>query len=81
MQQRGISEQALNLLLRYGRSAYHQPRRTLVYMDHGSRRAALRDCGRAAGPLIDRVLRFYAVVGSDGVLVSVCPRYKRMQHK
>jgi Domain of unknown function (DUF4258) len=25
MQQRGISEQALNLLLRYGRSAHHQP--------------------------------------------------------
>lgn len=81
MQQRGISEQALNLLLRYGRTAYHQPRRTLVYMDHGARRAALRDCGRAAGPLIDRVLRFYAVVGADGVLVSVCPRNKRMWHK
>lgn len=50
-------------------------------MDHGARRAALRDCGRAAGPLIDWVIRFYAVVGTDGVLVSVCLRNKRMWHK
>ncbi len=81
MQQRGISDAALDLLLRYGRTTYHQSRRMLVYMDHGARRAALRDCGRAAGPLIDRVLRFCAVVSTGGLVITVCPRGSRVRRK
>ena len=81
MQQRGVSAEGLDLLLRFGRSAHSQSRRELVYLDHAARRAALRECGRAAGPLIDRLAGMCVVVGTDGVIVTVRPRGRRIQHK
>lgn len=81
MQQRGVSAEGLDLLLRFGRSAHSQSRRELVYLDHAARRAALRECGRAVGSLIDRLAGMCVVVGKDGVIVTVRPRGRRVQHK
>lgn len=77
MQQRGVSEAALDLLLRYGRTSHVQGGCYRVYMDGRARRNAIRECGRAAGPVIDRICGLFAVVGGNGVVVTVCHRRRR----
>jgi hypothetical protein len=79
MQQRGISDDALDLLMRYGRTAHDHHGHVLLHMDRRARRAALRACGRAAGPMVDRVLGLYAVLGTDGVVITVGHRYRRIR--
>lgn len=78
MQQRGIRPEVLDVLLSYGRHSHVQRGRTIVYMDGRARRKAIRECGREAGPLIDRLGRIVAVVGDDGVVVTVCYRDRRI---
>lgn len=78
MQQRGVSDATLDLLLRYGRTARAGSGCQVVFMDGQARRRAIRDCGRAAGPAIDRVRSVYAVLGEDGVVVTVGHRLRRL---
>jgi hypothetical protein len=79
MQQRGIDDRALELLLRFGRERHVQVGRCMVSLDRRARRAALRECGRAAGAMIDRVAGIYAVVGLNGVVVTVGTRYRAIK--
>lgn len=79
MQQRGISDEALDLLMQYGRSAHNHQGQVLVYMDRQLRKAALRACGREAGKAIDRVKGLYAVVGNNGLVITVGHRYRRIR--
>lgn len=78
MQQRGVSDRALDLLLTYGRTNHAQDGCYHVYMDGRARRSAIRECGRAAGPAIDRIRGLLAVVGGNGVVVTVCHRRRRI---
>jgi hypothetical protein len=67
MQQRGIRAQALETLLDYGRVAHVEGGRDIVYFDKKAR----------AG--LDRaVTRTYAILASDGTVVTVGHRFRRI---
>jgi hypothetical protein len=78
MQQRGISDEALDLLMSYGRPAHDHHGHVVLHLDRRAQRAVLREHGRAAGKVIERMRRIYAVVGKDGVVITVGHRYRRM---
>lgn len=78
MQQRGISEDTLELLMSYGRIAHDHRGNLMVHMDRRARRAALRGCGRDAAQLIDRLRGLFAVVDPHGVVITVGHRYRRI---
>lgn len=52
MQQRGINDAALDLLMTYGQ-AQHRRGQVVMHMDGRARRAILRDQGRDAGKVVD----------------------------
>jgi hypothetical protein len=55
MQQRGISDGALDLLMYYGRPAHDHQGHVLLHLDRRAQRAVLREHGRKAGKVIERV--------------------------
>lgn len=79
MQQRGISDAALDLLMAYGRAQHDRRGQVVIHMDGRARRAVLRDHGRDAGKVVDRVRGLYAVLGAGGVVVTVGHLYRRIQ--
>jgi len=78
MQQRGIRPEALEALLDYGRVRYlHQGGREILFFDKKSRARLARtnpDGARAA----ERLTRTYAIVGSNGVVITVGHHYRRV---
>jgi hypothetical protein len=69
MQQRGISAEALEALLEFGCERHiHVDGREIVFFDKQARRRA----GKAA-------VCTYAIVGSDGTVITVGHRYKRVR--
>lgn len=78
MQQRGIRPQALEALLDFGRARYlHQRGREIVFFDRKARvRLARADPGVARGA--ERLTRTYAIVGSNGVVITIGHRYRRI---
>lgn len=76
MQQRGIDSEKLDLLLAYGRASHDHHGHVLIHMDRRALKAALKARGERAGPMLDRVRGIYAVVGKDGVIVTVGHRYR-----
>lgn len=78
MQQRGITRPALQSLLDYGSQAHDHRGATIVYFDKRSRSRLLRDSGRAAYRVMEKQLNAYAVVGSDGSVVTVGRRNRRL---
>jgi len=81
MQQRGIAPSALELLMDYGRASHDHHGRVLVHMDANSRRSVLRDYGAGVSKVLDRVRGLYAVMGKDGVVITVGHRYRRMRRE
>jgi hypothetical protein len=77
MQQRGISAAAIDVLLNYGRSSHDHQGCELVYFDKAAR-ARLARHNPAAAREAQRLCRTYAVVGSDGAVVTVGHRYRRI---
>lgn len=68
MRQRGIRAEALEALLDFGRERHlHVKGRTIVYFDRLGRALAGSRGGRA-----------YAILGRDGVVVTVGHRYRRI---
>lgn len=68
MRQRGIRAEALEALLDFGRERHLRSRgRTIVYLDKAARAWAGGRGGRA-----------YAILGRDGVVVTVGHRYRRI---
>ena len=61
MQQRGISDEAVALLLDYGRSSYHKGE--VVYFDRRSR-SALFQSGALSRAEYDRISNHYLVLGA-----------------
>ena len=77
MQQRGISTAALDALLDFGRSIRAGRGRELVFFDRRARERLARESVLAAGEAT-RVTNSYAIVGSDGTVVTVGHRFRRV---
>jgi hypothetical protein len=78
MQQRGISPAALDALLDFGRSARAGRGRELVFFDRKARERLAREKVLAAGEAA-RVCNSYAIVGSDGMVITVGHRFRRVE--
>jgi hypothetical protein len=75
MQQRGIDTAALGALLDYGRVARAGRGVDIVYFD---KRARVQLARAVAAPAADRVCKSYAVVASDGTVITVGHRTRRI---
>jgi hypothetical protein len=81
MQQRGIRAKAIELLLDYGRERYvHDRGREIVFFDKAARRR-LAKVSPEVLPEAERLCRTYAILGSDGGIVTVGHRYRRIQRQ
>ena len=78
MQQRGIRRDALDALLDFGAERHvHSDGREIVFLDKKARAWLARsnpDGARAA----DRVKSTYAIIGSDGLVITVGHRLRRI---
>jgi len=77
MQQRGINALALGALLDYGRVAPAGGGRDIVYFDRQAR-LALERANAVAAAEAARVCKSYAIVESDGTVITVGHRYRRI---
>jgi hypothetical protein len=75
MQQRGIPAAAIDALLSYGRASPARRGCEIVFLDKRTRARLAR-----ADPAAARLARTYAVLGSDGMVVTVGHRYRRIRH-
>ena len=80
MQQRGIRADALEALLDYGRVAHIDSGREIVFLDKAAR-ARLGTRNPVAARQADRFRRTYAILGSDGTVITVGHRYRRILRK
>jgi hypothetical protein len=76
MQQRGIRPEMLEALFDYGREVHVAGGRDLVFFDKPAR-ARLAKAGHR-GAQADRLCKSYALVGSNGVVITVGHRYRRI---
>ena len=77
MQQRGISAATLDALLDYGRVKHAGGGRDIVFFDKKAR-VRLARAGVLPAPAVDRAWKSYAVVESDGAVITVGHRYRRI---
>ncbi|MCM2341721.1 hypothetical protein [Rhodoferax sp.] len=79
-QRRGILPIAVEALDRYGQEQYDGNGAIIVYMNKASRRAMERDWGhRAVAKLWELLNDVYKVVSTDGKIITVGHRYKKIQ--
>jgi hypothetical protein len=78
MQQRGIPPTALECLLDYGRVEHDHRGAAIVYLDKAARRRLAREQGAAVLKQLGKRLGAYAVLGTDGTVMTVGHRYKRI---
>jgi hypothetical protein len=78
MQQRGIPESALDVLLDFGRERYDHRGCTIVLIDKRARRRIERALGHATYRVMEPHLNAYAVVGADGEVRTVGHRFRRV---
>ena len=78
MQQRGIPEAALDVLLGFGREAHDHRGCRIVHFDKRSRRYVARELGRDSFRKVERWLNAYAVVGADGAVLTVGHRHRKL---
>jgi hypothetical protein len=77
MQQRGLSAEALECLLAYGRRAYdHAGHVVVLYFDKQARRRLARAAGQRKD--LERLARCYAVLSHSGEVLTVGYRYRRI---
>jgi hypothetical protein len=76
--QRGIPIPIVDLLLEFGSVVHDHRKGKIVFFDAASRRRVLRTKGKAFLRRIDGRLDCYAVIGSDGAVVTVGHRHKRI---
>jgi len=78
MQQRGIRLEAIEVLLDYGRERYiHHRGREIVFFDKAARQRLAKK-NPAVAREADRLCRTYAILGSDGGVITVGHRYRRI---
>ena len=79
MQQRGIRPKDLEALLDFGSERHtHQEGVEILFWDKKAR-ARLAKRNPAAARTADRLPSTYAVLGGDGVVITVGHRYRRIQ--
>ena len=79
MQQRGIRSDALEALLDFGSARHlHSKGREFVFFDKKAR-SRLENADPAAAREADRLRRTYAIVGSDGTVITVRHRCRRVK--
>ena len=79
MQQRGIRSDALEALLDFGSARHlHSKGRELVFFDKKAR-SRLENADCAVAREADRLRRTYAIIGSDGTIITVGHRYRRVK--
>lgn len=78
MQQRGIRPEALEALLDFGHVRHlHKGGCEVVYFGKAARKRLARK-NPAAAREAERLCRTYAVIGSNGVVITVGYRYRRV---
>ena len=77
MQQRGISAATVDALLDFGRPARAGGGRDIVFFDKRARERLAR-AGVIPPSEADRVCKSYAIVESDGAVITVGHRYRRI---
>ena len=78
MQQRGIRHEALEALLDFGHVRHlHNGGREIVYFDKKAKKRLARanpDAAREA----EKLVRTYAIMASNGIVITVGHRYRRI---
>lgn len=78
IQQRGIPEVVVENLLDFGREAYDHHGSRVVYFDRRAREELRRACGDTTYKRIEARLDAYAVVASDGDVITVGHRSRHI---
>lgn len=78
LQQRGIPEDVLPLLMRFGAHEYDKRGGKLVYLTHKGRDRLRKTLGSEGYSRLARALDVYAVVAPDGAVVTVGHRTHRI---
>jgi hypothetical protein len=80
MQQRGIRPEMVEALLDFGRLRYlHQRGKEVIFFDKNAKARLVRvdpDTAREA----EKLVRTYAIMGSNGIVVTVGHRYRRLPY-
>jgi hypothetical protein len=77
MQQRGISAATIEALLDFGREVHVDGGRDLVFFDKRAR-ARLTQANAVAAAEAERIAKSYVIVSSDGTVVTIGHRYRRI---
>jgi excinuclease UvrABC helicase subunit UvrB len=77
MQQRAVPREVLDCLFEHGRACHDHHGAEILFFDKSSRARARRAGATEAIREMQRYFNTYAVVGSDGSLVTVGRRYRR----
>jgi hypothetical protein len=77
-QQRGISADAVEVLLECGSEMHDHRGGTIVYMDKKARRRLSKRAGPQTALIAEQARGVYAVIGVDGEVVTVGHRYRRI---
>ena len=78
MQQRGISLQAIDYVLTYGRVSHDHRGSRIIWLDKRSKARIGQKEGRRVLRELDKHLNAYVVLDSDGLVVTVGHRYRRI---
>jgi hypothetical protein len=78
MQQRAISAEALERLLDFGTVRHLARDKEIVFFDKKAKQRLARS-DRALAREAERLVRTYAVLGGNGIVVTVGHRYRRIQ--
>lgn len=78
LQQRGIPEDVLPLLMRYGEHEYDKRGARVVYLTHKSRQRLRRSLGAETYVRLAPTLDVYAVIDTDGAVLTVGHRTHRI---
>jgi hypothetical protein len=78
LQQRGIPEDVLPLLMRFGAHEYDKHGARVVYLTHKSRQRLRRTLGAETYGRLEPALDVYAVIDTTGAVVTVGHRTQRI---
>jgi len=79
MQQRGIPRQAIDYVLAYGRVSHDHHGGCVVWLDRRSKARIRREEGPGEIRRLDKHLNAYAVTDTEGAVLTVGHRYRRIR--
>jgi hypothetical protein len=78
LQQRGIPQEVIEMLLDFGRENYDRRGGRVMYFDHHLRKQLVRHLGAKAYKRMESHLSAYAVISLDGSILTVGHRTKHI---